>query len=176
MTQNRMRAGSERGSPDEDRERPAPRYLIDLEEAASRGRSLPLLIASRRCYACQQADETEPSMSSDVKPYLDCVADHCAQTPDFLLPDTPLKEAIFRVILARRNEPVTAEDIRQVLSEKWRLTAYPRDISPRVIERLLTRIETYCVTAVPEEPEEEIAEEPVSEEPPTQNSVEEIQS
>ena len=176
MTQNQTRAGSVRGSLDEGRGRPVRRYFIDLEEAASRGRSLPLLIGSRRCYACQQADEGEPSMSSDVQPYLDCVADHCAQTPDFLLPDTPLKEAIFRVILARRNEPVTAEEVNQMLSERWALTAYPRDISPRIIGRLLTRIETYCVASVPEEPEEEIAEETVSEEPPAQNSVDEIQS
>ena len=81
------------------------------------------------------------------------------QIPDFLLPDTPLKEAIFRVILAHGNEPMTAEDISEILTERWAMTAYPRDVTPQVIQRLLENSETYCIIKVPEPEDEEEEEE-----------------
>ena len=41
-------------------DRPA-KYFIDAEMAEERRRSLPVMIASRHCYMCQQAvDEEEP--------------------------------------------------------------------------------------------------------------------
>ena len=112
-------------------------------------RSLSLLIAGRRCYACQQADEEQPPAQSDVQSYIDCITEHCGQTSDYLLADTALKEALFRVLLVRGNEPVTAEEISLVLTEKWALTPYPRDISPRVIQRLLDHSESYCIVSGP---------------------------
>ena len=89
---------------------PLPRYFIDEGMAEARHRSLPLMIASRRCYTCQQGDVESPALS-DLQPFIDRIVEHCALTSDYLLPDTPLKEAIFRVILAGGNKPMTAEEI-----------------------------------------------------------------
>ena len=163
-----------------DEEGPKPRYIVGLEEAEGRGRSLPVLVAGRRCYACQQADDGPPSPSSDPQEYIDRIAEHCGQTSDYLLADTPLKEAIFRAILAGGNQETTAEDISRLLTEKWAMTAYPRDISPGVIQRLLDHSESYCVVRIPEpepeepeEPEEVVVAEEAGAESPTEDSPEE---
>jgi hypothetical protein len=138
---------------------PPPSYFIDPELAAAGGRSLALLVAARRCYECQQADADDGLESSDHEPFMERIAEHCSQTPDYLLPDTPLKEAIFRVLLTPGSEPKTPQDVSTVLSEKWALTAYPRDASETVIRRLLDNSESYCIARVPEpEPEPEEAE------------------
>ena len=95
-------------------------------------------------------------MNSDAAPFLKRIVAHCTDTPDYLLPDTPLKEAIFRVLLSRGNKPVNAEEISRELSEKWANTPYPRDVSTGVIQRLLEHSDTYCIARVPEpEPEPE---------------------
>lgn len=128
---------------------PPPRYFIDEGQAERLRRSLSLMVASRRCYTCQQGD-VEPPASSDVQPFIDRIAEHCALTSDYLLPDTPLKEAIFRVILAGGNKPMTAEEISEILSEKWAMTAYPRVVSSSVIGRLLDNSESYCIVQAAE--------------------------
>ena len=127
---------------------PLPRYFIDVEQAETRHRSLPLMVAGRRCYTCQQGDVESPA-SSDLQPFIDRIVEHCALTSDYLLHDTPLKEAIFRVILAGGNKPMTAEEISEILSDKWAMTANLRVITPLVIRRLLDNSESYCIAQVP---------------------------
>ena len=137
---------------------PPPRYIIDFSEEKARLRSLPILIAARRCFACRQADE-DPTADSDPKKYIKRIAEHCRETSDFLLPDTPLKEAIFRVMLSKRNKEITAEQVSEVLTENWSNTAYPRDITSDVIQRLMDQSDFYCISRIPEpEPEPEIEE------------------
>ena len=55
--------------------------------------------------------------------------------------------------------PTTPDSISEILSEKWAMTAYPRDITPRVIQRLLDNSQAYGIFRIldpePEEPEEE---------------------
>ena len=68
-----------------------------------------------------------------------------AETEDYLLPDTPLKEAIFRVLLANDNKPMGPQSISSVLEEKWQLSPYPRDISASTITKLLDHSDPYCI-------------------------------
>ena len=133
---------------DRDGDESSLRYFTDPELAEANNRSLASLIASRRCFACRQADDDAPSASSPADQYLDSIAEHCSQDSDYLPPDTPLKEAIFRVILSGRNQPMTPEEINEVLAEKWASAVYHRDVSPRVLRRLLNRSEFYSVTPV----------------------------
>ena len=128
---------------------PAARYVVDLSKDRARVRSAPYLIASRRCYACSQADGA-PSAKSNARESIKTIAEHCRHTADYLLPDTPLKEAIFRVILARGNKETTAEDVSKELSEQWSTSAYPRDVSPGLLGRLMAGGEFYCIVRIPE--------------------------
>ena len=154
---------ADRPEDDDPETKPLPRYLIDLEGPCTHGRSLAMLIAGKRCYQDQQGDE-DVTQASNVQPYIKRIRDHCAEMSDYLLPDTPIKEAIFRVILAGGNQPVTAEEITQVLTEKWAMTAYPRDTSPEVIQRLLDNSGSSFIARIPEPEveEEEAAELPSS--------------
>ena len=153
MVQDQASTRPGNGPPEETGDAPPPRYVIDPNLAAAAHRSLPMLIAGRRCYACQSAEDV--SESSEIQPIIDRIAEHCEQTSDFLLPDTPLKEAIFRVILAGGNQPRAAAEISRILSDKWALTAYPRDASPKVVQRLLDHSASYCVARVAEPEAEE---------------------
>ena len=74
----------------------------------------------------------------------------CADAADYLLPDTPIKDAVFRVFVARGNKPLTAQDISDDLSERWAASAYPRDLSARVIEKVLDSAANYFIHEVPE--------------------------
>ena len=80
--------------------------------------------------------------------FIDQILAHCSQAPDFLLPDTPLKEAIFRTLLAHGNEPMDAEQLSVFISQKWAMTQFPRNTSPEVIQLLLDTSDFYCVGPV----------------------------
>ena len=121
------------------------KYFIDAEMAEARRRSLPVMVASRQCYMCQQAVEEEID-STEAKELIDQIVDHCASANDYLLEDTPLKEAIFRVLLSRGNQPMGANEISVAISEKWVNATNQRNTSPSVIERLLRHGESYCIS------------------------------
>ena len=126
------------------------KYFIDPAKAESSGRSLPILVASRQCYMCQQGSEDEVAIASDPQDFIDQILGHCSQAPDFLLPDTPLKETIFRVLLAHGNEPMDPEQISAFISQKWAMTQFPRNTSPEVIQLLLDSSDFYCIGPVPD--------------------------
>ena len=143
---------------DEETVAEGPRYYIDLDGAAERGQSMVAIIAARKCYEHRSvADST-----GDSKPvqHVKQIAGHCADTADYLLPDTPLKEAIFRMLLAGGNKETTAAEVSKGLEARWPMSSYPRNISPDVIGRLLANSSNYGIVAVPEpepEPPAEIA-------------------
>ena len=124
-------------------------FQIDGEEAEARRRSLPTLIAGKRCYICQSADDEAPDPDSDPRPYIKRIVEHCADTPDYLLADTPLKEALFRAILARGNEPTTSEELSTTLAQRWATTPDLRNISKDVIEKILDSAGAYCIARLP---------------------------
>ena len=134
------------------------KYFVNFAAAEQNNRSLATLIAGRRCYMDQQADDVPASESNDAMEYVERITDHCGQTSDYLLPDTPLKEAMFRVLIAGGNEPMDAAEIGAILDEKWAMTPFPRDVSIRVIGRLLDNSDFYSITKIPE-PEPEVPEE-----------------
>ena len=131
-------------------------FIISEEHAASIGAALPLMIANRLGYLDRQALEEEPTADSDIQPLIDLIVASSSNDADYLLPDTPLKEALFRVILANGNEPMTAEQISEILNERWAMSAYPRNLSTHVIYRLLENSANYCIVPV-QEPEEDEA-------------------
>ena len=123
------------------------RYFVDLEGSVGAGRSVAALIATRRCRECVEVDGA--SLTGDPQENIARIAEQCSTTTDYLLPDTPLREAIFRVILAGGNEPKTSEEISETLSAQW--SSNPsRDVSNRVIEKLLEHGQSYCIAALPE--------------------------
>ena len=130
-------------------------FVISEDHAAGIGAALPLMIANRLSYMDRQALEEEPTADSDIAPYIDLIVAGSSNDADDLLPDTPLKEAIFRIILANGNSPMDAEEISRILNERWAMSAYPRNLSPYVINRLLENSANYCIVPVEEPGDDE---------------------
>jgi len=129
-------------------------YYIDLAGIGDQEISLSVVIAERKCYEHRPREADQSLLDSEPQSHIAEITGHCSETADYLLQDTPLKEAIFRVILAGGNKPLSAQDVSDTLMERWAMSAYPRDLSVRVIERLLEHSENYHLVTEPEpEPE-----------------------
>ena len=152
-------------------ESPPAEYIVDIERAELNGRALAMLISDRRCYEDRQLEEEIPTSPRGLQRLIKRISDHCRQTSDYLVPDTPLKEAVFRVMLSLGNKPVTPERISETLSEQWAMTTYPRDISPGVIQKLMDNSEFYCIARLPG-PEPEVEEPEPQAEPPLEITAE----
>lgn len=140
----------------ETNEQQAIEYYIDVNSAGDHGRAIKPMIVSRMGYVMRQSLTADVIEDMEAEDLIQQVAYNAADDRDFLLPDTPLKESIFRVLLANENKPMTAEQVSKILEDKWSLSPYPRDTSPRVVERLLAGGgDTYSFVAVPPPPGEE---------------------
>ncbi len=140
----------------ETNEQQAIEYYIDVNSAGDHGRAIKPMIVSRMGYVMRQSLTADVIEDMEAEDLIQQVAYNAADDRDFLLPDTPLKESIFRVLLANENKPMTAEQVSKILEDKWSLSPYPRDTSPRVVERLLAGGgDTYSFVAVAPPPEEE---------------------
>jgi len=113
------------------------KFQVDYDSGAEAGVSIALLIASRKCYECRQNDIQASVAQSDPKIHVERVSKHCFNAADYLLPDTPLKEAVFRILLSNRNRGMTAEGISAVLTTRWAKSTNRREISTGVIRKLL---------------------------------------
>ena len=73
----------------------------------------------------------EPKGGRDVAAHrhLSKIASHCSKTADFINADMPLAEAIFRVLLANANKPMTVQQVYESLNERW-----VDPINPRIPE------------------------------------------
>ncbi|MBM3934562.1 MAG: hypothetical protein FJ319_09710 [SAR202 cluster bacterium] len=123
------------------------RYHINLEgeEFGGRRKAMSAFIAARRCFACQQSLTGEMVFGGDPQDHVDQIVAQCAGTPDYLLPDTPLKEAIFRTLLANGNGPMTAREVSDALMARWSMSAYPRDIAAKTVAKILDHSEGYSI-------------------------------
>lgn len=127
----------ENGDADSQQAESEMKFQVDYHAGAETRVSMALLIASRKCYECRQNDIEASVAQSDPKIHVKRVSQHCFNSADYLLPDTPLKEAIFRVLLSKGNRGMTAEEISTVLTTRWALSTNRRAIPAGVILRLL---------------------------------------
>lgn len=141
------------------------RYYIDPDWHQRKSRSFRVLLETRLCAGCQDRLGTEveervttvrkkgavvqearmsPFPSNPIAQIRDC----CSKTKDYVRPNMPLREAIFRVILANGNQPLDLEEICQQL-EWMGYGERARFISPATIQRLLETDDFYGFAAAP---------------------------
>ena len=96
-------------------------FHINQETLASRGRSFQLLLEQRRCASCWGGlmQEAKGIRSVIASRHLSKLANHCSKRPDFITSGMPVAEAIFRVLLANANKPMTVQQIYDGLNERW---------------------------------------------------------
>ena len=123
--------------PDDNEEKPVY-YHIDIRGSEEDGqRAVKHMIVSRMGYTNRQSFTADVIEDMEAEDLIQHVATQAADAADFILPDTPLKEAVFRVLLSNENKPMTSDQVSKVLEDKWQFSPNPRDVSPAVITRLL---------------------------------------
>mgnify|MGYP001338470208 FL=1 len=122
------------------------KYAIDLNDDSHR--SVALIIADRRDYAVKQSSDMQNVLGSNLKELVKDISVQAIDSPEYLLPDMPLKEAVFRAVIANKNKPISAVAISQKLKNSWPVNTYPRDISPKVIQSLLENMTEYPIKRI----------------------------
>ena len=121
------------------------KYKIDVEQNIFTHKSIKSLIANRKCYQDKQSEPRSSGGLLEAQEHMDRIITCCSQMPDYLLPDTPIKEAIFRSIIANNNKPISAIEIKNFLSKTLESGPYPRDISIGLIEKILLEDKDYGI-------------------------------
>ncbi len=99
-------------------DQPEPRWFIDLDWFRQNNRSLFALVQGCLCPKChkQLGAKKGEVPTTDL---LSAIRDCCSKAPDFITPQLPILESIFRLFLANDNQPLDLEGLWKQLSE-WR--------------------------------------------------------
>ena len=123
-------------------------FHISPERVQARGRSLQLLLLHRRCASCWGTLLQLPNGGRDIEAaeHLEQIAQHCSATPDFIHRELPLAEAVFRILLAGGNQPMTTREIYEGLNERWVDQVNPRIPTIEGVYRILASDTFYGIS------------------------------
>ena len=120
---------------DEQTTEESPRYFIDTTWFEENGLSFVDIVRTRMCESCQaklgtEVEERQPvfdkksgRMTFEVKrvPFgsnpVRVIRECCSKKKNYIHPDMPTLEAIFRIYLANGNQPMPLEHVREQLTE-----------------------------------------------------------
>ena len=111
-------------------------YVIDPSRAVELNRSLGMMLLSRRCPSCKarmEANQEMPSEEAQIREIAEC----CANQEEFIRPDMPMQEIVFRTLLSEGNQPVSLERLHYLVTEHWYTPTNPRNISMNGLKRVL---------------------------------------
>ena len=135
-------------------------YHIQLSQFQDQGRSFSFLMRQRMCKQSlaklgEEIEQRIPVEDAKTKKVrfetrtsrygddpIAVIQECCSQTSHFRAPQLPLKEILFRILLAGGNQPKTAEKICNEVLE-WIGFSDGRVITPESIQRLLERDDYY---------------------------------
>ena len=123
------------------------RYIIDLDWYQQAGRSFPVLAQSRLCSSCQKRQTPVPGRA--ITDLFQVIKDCCSKKEGFISPNLPLLEMIFRLFLANGDQPLELEQIQEQLKEWLGTFRDSRDLSIRVLERLIDNDDCYGLRPLP---------------------------
>jgi hypothetical protein len=108
------------------------RYHIDTTWFNDQERSFTMLASSRLCQASRKKKppKSESALLSTIK---QC----CAKREDYILPNMPLLEMVFRLFLANNNQPLALGQIQERLEQRLSESAEPRDLSVSKLKRII---------------------------------------
>ncbi|MFQ5873098.1 MAG: hypothetical protein ACE5JL_04765 [Dehalococcoidia bacterium] len=124
-----------------------PKYAIDLDWHRQKGRSLSVLFRSR--IRLMGGDDLERKLEGkDEKAILASLRGRQSSHPDFIPPDLPILEAIFRVYLQEGNQPLSPVDLKDRLMTCWSDVGAYKDVEPPILKRLLDHDQYYGIRQV----------------------------
>ncbi len=129
------------------------KYAIDFAAMAAAGRSVGYMVSTRLCGRCPACTKqgAEPQQGRTAKDLMHQIASSCSQEPAYLLPGTPITEAVFRLMLASGNRPVTVAEVQGGLTQAWASVIYLKNLNEEVITRMLEGVNEYFLGPVDEE-------------------------
>jgi hypothetical protein len=111
-------------------------YAINLGGMEVNGKSLDIMLASRRCPDCVEKlkkAKTRPSVKDQLKDMTKC----CATKEEFISPGMPLREIVFRLLLKGGNRPMSLKDIHYAVTEQYAMPTHPMNVSAASMKRIL---------------------------------------
>jgi len=106
------------------------KFHIDFDWWEREGRDLRVYLQSHLCSECKviytnhrgsaEVDWIDPDTAevTRVDALWQSLRTHCSQGPDFITENTPLTDAVFRVLLANGNKPLSATELHEILGRR----------------------------------------------------------
>ena len=113
-----------------------PKYHVSFRRLEELNRSPVTLVAARRVESC-------PSMSkplqelNDPQALITEISRHFQNDPEYIRSDMPLMEIVFRILLSRRNEYTSLNDLHYELTERWATPVRPINVTQIGLQRVL---------------------------------------
>lgn len=114
----------------------SPLYYISFERLDELHRSAVAVLAARRGPSSPSRLKPDNELS-DPQELVDEIAEHDAREQDFIHPNMPIQEIVFRILLARRNQPTQLSDLHYELTEKWATPIRPINVTAAGLRRVL---------------------------------------
>ena len=117
-------------------------YKIDVEKHQADGRSFSYAVFSRMCEE-GRAKALEDNLG---KPPIDIrlaggamkiISKICVDQSEYILPSTTISEAIFRILIANENVPMSVLDLHSRLAQAWASVIYLKNLSEDVVFKVL---------------------------------------
>ena len=123
------------------------RYFIDFNWYQEKGRSFATLAVSRLCPTSRKKEKSK-SDAALLKTLKQC----CSKRDDFITPNMPLLEMVFRIFLGNGNQPLELwqiqEELQKYMGENG---ATIKDLSLPRLQRILDSDHYYGIKHAPEE-------------------------
>jgi len=124
-----------------------PKYQIDTKAFDISGRSFSFAIYSRLSQSGKAVIDDGKSVGGFGVPaeYMKVMSNICSKEPDFLLPGTPITEAVFKLLLANTNKAMTLDEIQSGLTTAWASVIYLKNLSDEILRRMLDQENDYFI-------------------------------
>ena len=123
-------------------------YRIDTNHPNRVGINPSFLIGRRLCQACQAELDTEILTTADPAQLMAKLAGCCRKKTEYLGPLSPLKETLFRIMLAGRNTSMSAAMLESEVSRVWQRDS-DRNANADVIAAVLNADDYYGFEKLP---------------------------
>ena len=138
-----------------------PRYYINNNWYDEHSRSFKVMAQERLCESCKhklgtETQERAPRIDARTGrvvfelrsvPFaenpLPVIRSCCSKRRDYITGETPIAEAIYRVMLASGNQPMESERLREELANYVGITERPQAITVETIERIIRKDDYY---------------------------------
>ncbi len=124
-----------------------PKYQIDTKAFDTSGRSFSYAVYTRLSQNGKAVVDDGKTVGGFglASEYMKVMSNICSKEPDFLLPGTPITEAVFRLLLANTNKAMTIGEIHAGLTTAWASVIYLKNLSDEILRRMLDEENDYYI-------------------------------